>query len=342
MLFRKKSPQVLKIIALSLGFIIVSANAKTYDWQMPENGTLTVNITRGALLIVTREDNKPQVSLDLQKVNITRESTLTTRKIIGDIPSEEPQWSVNGQAAKLTLPAPADIDLQKVKGVTAALILPADGQYEINGALSDVYLKSTKNNIRINVVNGKVNAQNAVSGDIAIDVMNGDILTKDMKSDLSLKLRSGSLTDKGSEGAMNIDLVSGDLTLNSLAKSLHIRQTTGTQNIDAPACENFSNDLQTGSGIIRLGTSLTKGAVFSADGEITAVIPADWHGKIVAQGITGNNIVNQLSEQKPESVKPPLADERLELTQGNAGNAGITLSTIGGVFTLQHPAQEGK
>ncbi|WP_213135075.1 DUF4097 family beta strand repeat-containing protein [Citrobacter sp. FP75] len=337
-----KTLSVLSAVILFLGLLTTSVKAKEYNWQLPENSTLTVNVARGALLIVTRNDNKPQVTLDLQKVNIARESTLTTRKITGDISSEEPQWSINGQAATLTLPAPADIDLQKVKGVTAALSIPAGGQYEINGTLSNVYLKGTKNNIRINVINGKVNAQNAVSGDVAIDVMNGDILTEAMKSNLSLKLRSGSLTDKGSEGAMNIDLVSGDLTLNSLTKSLHIRQTTGTQAVDAPFCENFSNDLQTGSGTIRLGTPLTKGNIFSADGEITTVIPVDWQGKIIAKGVTGHNIVNQLSEQKPESVKPPLADEHLELIQGTAENAEITLSTIGGVFTLQHPTQGGK
>lgn len=342
MLSEKNNLQVLKIIALALGFMAASVDATTYDWPMPENNTLTVNLARGALLILTREDNKSLVSLDLQNVDIARESTLTTRKIIGDIPSKEPQWSVHGQTTTLTLPAPSDLDIQKVKGVTAVLSLPAGGQYEINGTLLDVYLKGTKNNIRINVINGKVTAQNAVSGDVVIDMMNGDILTEAMKSDLSIKLRSGSLSDKGSEGAMNIDLVSGDLTLNSLVKSLRIRQTTGTQTIDAPACENFSNDLQTGSGKIHLGTSLVNGHIFSADGKITMVIPADWQGRVVADGITGNNIVNQLSKKMPESVEPPLADERLELTQGQAENAGITLSTIGGVFTLQHPVQEGK
>ncbi|NTZ52818.1 DUF4097 family beta strand repeat-containing protein [Citrobacter gillenii] len=333
-------PQWPCVIALSLCLLTVSADAKKYDWSLPENGTLTVNIARGALLIVTRDDGKPQVSLDLQKVNIAQESTLTTRKITGDLPSEEPQWSLDGQTATLTLPAPADIDLQKVKGVTAALILPATGQYQINGTLSDVYLKGTKNTIRINVVNGKVDAQNAVSGNVSIDVINGHIRTEAMKSDLSLKLRSGSVTDERSEGTMAVDLVNGDLTLNSQAQTIRIRQTTGKQTINAPACENFSNDLQTGSGTIRLGTPLIKGHIFSADGEIATIIPADWQGKIIADGVTGNNIVNQLSQQKPTSAKRPLSDEHLELAQGKPGNTQITLSTIGGVFTLQ-PAEQG-
>lgn len=332
----------LKILAFLLGFIAISLNAKTYDWPLPENGTLTVNIARGALLIVTRDDGKPQVSLDLQKVNIAREDSLTTRKILGEIPSEEPQWSVNGQSATLNLPAPADIDLQRVKGVTAALRLPATGQYEINGTLSDVYLTGTNNVIKINVVNGKVSAKNAVGGNVSIDVIKGDIATKGMKSDLSLKLRSGSLVDNNSEGTIAVDLVQGDLTLNSLAKTIAIRQTTGSQTIDAPACVNFSNDLQTGTGSVRLGAPLAKGKIFSADGEFRVTLPADWQGKIVADGVTGNNIINQLSEQKPVAAQSPLSDERLELAQGTAPTALMSLSTIGGVFTLSHAAQGSK
>ncbi|EFE07726.1 hypothetical protein [Citrobacter youngae] len=340
MLSGKHVSQLLGVVTFSLGLLTTPAEAKRYDWSLPENGTLTVNIARGALLIMTRDDGKSQVSLDVQKINIARESTLTTRKIIGEIPSEEPQWSLAGQAATLTLPAPSDIDLQKVKGVTAALILPSTGQYEINGTLSDVYLKGTKNNIRINVVNGKVIAQNAAAGTISIDVMKGSISTEAMKSDLSLKLRSGSLTDKDSTGAMVVDLVNGDLTLNSSAKSINIRQTTGKQTINALVCETFSNDLQTGNGTVRLGMPLVKGHIFSADGEITTIIPAGWQGKIVADGVTGNNIVNRLSEQKPIPVKPPLSDERLELVQGQTGTSEIALSTIGGVFTIQ-PSEPG-
>ncbi|MCU6176155.1 hypothetical protein [Citrobacter cronae] len=340
MITGNKIPLTLSAFAFAIGLLTTSVSAKTYDWQLPENGSLTINIPRGALLIVTRDDGKPLVSLDLQKIDISRESTLTTRKITGDIPSEEPQWLVNGQAATLTLPTPADIDLQKVKGVTAAISLPKSGQYDINGTLSNIYLKGTKNNLRINVVNGKVIAQNAAAGTVSIDVMNGSISTEAMKSDLSLKLRSGSLTDKGSDGAMNIDLVSGDLTLNSSAKSINIRQTTGKQTIDALASETFSNDLQTGSGTVRLGIPLVKGQIFSADGEITTIIPAGWQGNIVANGVTGNNIVNKLSEQKPIPVKPPLSDERLELVQGQARVSQITLSTIGGVFTIQ-PSEAG-
>lgn len=342
MLFKKKNSLTLNVIVLFLGLLTMPADAKKYDWQLPKNGMLKVNIARGTLLIVTRNDGNPVVSLDVQKVNIAHESSLPTRKILGDLPSEEPKWSINDQAATLTLPAPADIDLQKVKGVTATLSLPATGQYEINGTLADVYIKDTSSPIKINVVNGKVTAQNAVRGNVSIDVMKGDILTEAMKSDLSLKLRSGSLVDKNSEGKMVVDLVNGDLNLNSLARMIYIRQTTGTQTIVAPACENFSNDLQTGSGTVQLGLSLLKGKIFSADGDITTSIPANWQGKIVADGISGKNIVNNLSEQKPKTVKPPLSDERLELTQGKLSGAEITLSTIGGVFTLQHSEQGSK
>lgn len=329
----------LRILAFLLGCLAIPLNAKTYDWPLPENGTLTVNIARGALLIVTRDDGKPEVSLDLQKVNIAREDSLTTRKITGDLPSEEPQWEVNGQVATLTLPAPADIDLQRVKGVTAALRLPATGQYQINGTLSDIYLRDTNNLIKINVVNGNVAAQNARGGHVSIDVLKGNITTEAMKSDLLLKLRSGSLTDKNSEGNMTVDLVKGDLTLNSQAKTIGIRQTTGTQTINAPACVNFTHDLQTGSGTVQLGMPLVKGNIFSADGELKVTIPASWQGKIVADGVTGNNIINQLSEQKPVASQPPLSDERLELTQGAASAAAMSLSTIGGVFTLSHVGQ---
>ncbi|CBG90535.1 hypothetical protein [Citrobacter rodentium] len=333
----------LKALAFLLGFIAIPLNAKTYDWPLPENGTLTVNIARGALLIVTRDDGKPQVSLDMQKVNIAREASLTTRKITGDISSDEPQWSPDGQNATLTLPAPADIDLQKVKGVTAALSLPATGQYEINGTLTDIYLKGTKNNIRVNVVDGKVNAQNALSGSVSLDVMKGEILTEAMKVPVSVKLRSGNLTDKNSEGPLTLDLVKGDLTLNSLSETIHIRQTTGTQNIHALACETFSNNLQTGNGKIHFGTVLAKGDIFSADGEIITVIPASWQGKIIAEGITGNNIINQLSAQKPVAIKAPLSDEYLEIAHGKVPDKSImTLKTVGGVFTLQPEGQGSK
>ncbi|WP_034457764.1 hypothetical protein [Buttiauxella noackiae] len=342
MLSAKKISFVLHALALSLGLLAASAFAKTYDWPLPENTTLTVNIPRGALLIVTRVDGKQQVSLDLKKVNIARESSLTSRKITGDIPSEEPLWSIKGSSATLTFPTPADIDLQKVTGVSAALILPATGEYEINGTLSDVYLKDTKNTLRVKVVNGKVIAQNAAAGDVAIDVLNGSITTEGMKGKLSLKLRSGTLTDKGSQGDLDVDLVNGDLLLNSASKTLHIKQITGKQTIDAQACEVFTNDLQTGSSEIRLGSKLKKGSIVSAGGEITTLVADDWQGKIVAEGVSGNNIINHLSDLKPTAVKPPLSDERLELTQGAAPAAQLTLSTVGGGVTLQHALQAGK
>lgn len=331
-----------RVIALTLGLVTASASAKNYDWPLPENASLTVNIPRGALLILTRTDGKPLVSLDLQKIHIVRDSSLKTRQITGDIPSEEPLWTQQGTTATLNLPAPADIDLQKVKGVTAALVLPATGEYEINAGLSDVYLKDTKNTLRIKAVNGKVLAQNASAGNVSIDVLNGSITTEGMKGNLSLKLRGGTITDKGSQGEMNIDLINGDVLLNSSAKTLHIKQITGNQTIDAQACEVFTNDLQTGSSTIRLGSGLKKGEIVSAGGEIVTLIADDWQGNIIAEGISGNNIINHLSDMKPIATKPLLTDERLELTQGSKPYARLTLSTVGGVLTLQHPQQAGK
>lgn len=336
------SPVMLQVITLTLGMWTLSATAKNYDWPLPEKTSLTVNIPRGALLITTRVDGKQEVSLDLQKVAIARESSLNSRKITGDIPSEEPVWAVNGTNATLSFPRPADIDLQKVTGVTAVLFLPANGEVQINGTLSDIYLRNTTNTLRVKVVDGKVSAQKGSAGNVSIDVLNGSITTESMKSNLSLKLRGGIITDKGSQGEIDVDLINGDLRLNSSAKTLHIKQITGKQTIDARACEIFTNDLQTGSSEIQLGSALKKGKIVSAGGEITAFIADDWQGKIIAEGIGGNNIINYLSEIRPIAATPPFTDERLSLTQGTKPDAQLTLSTVGGVLTLQHPQQTGK
>lgn len=332
----------LKILAFTLGSLALSAQAKTYDWPLNENATLTINIAKGTLLINTRDDGKPQVSLDLQHMDMVRDSSLTTLKATNEIPSEEPQWSVSEQGTTLTLPSPAAIDLQQVKGITAALTLPATGHYVINGTLVNVQLTGTKSDIRVNVVNGKVTAQNAPTGNVAIDVLMGEIATQGMKGDLSLKLRSGSVADKGSQGNIDVELVNGDLTLDSLAKKMVIRQAIGKQTINAPACENFTNDLQTGTGVIRLGASLITGNIFTVDGELTTIIADDWQGTIVAEGKKSNGIINHLTEQRPVVVTPLLPDERLELTQGKTPAARLNLATVAGVFTLQHPEQAGK
>lgn len=347
----KYSKLILSLLVVLIFFSVIShfvisptnaANAKRYDWPLPSNTLLEINITKGTLRVIPREDDKQQVSLVLDDVDITRESSYNTRKITGELPSEEPLWAIKDSSATLTLPTPADIDLQKVTGVSATIMLPATGTYEINGTLSDINLQNTKSNIKIKIVNGKISAQDATAGDVMIDVLNGSIATEDMKSNLWLKLRSGTITDRGSQGDMDVDLVNGDLILHSATKAMRIKQITGKQFIDAQTCEFFINDLQTGSSEIRFGSKLKKGEIISAGGEVTTFVADDWQGKIVAKGISGNNIINHLSELGPTTIEtPPLTDERLELALGKIPDAQLLLSTVGGVLTLQHSQQVG-
>ncbi|PKH26979.1 hypothetical protein CIG19_04085 [Enterobacterales bacterium CwR94] len=328
--------------ALALGIFMAPVQAKTYDWPLPTTGSVTIDIPRGSLTVLTRDDDKSRISLDLESVDVARESTRVTRKVTGDLPDETPQWFLTAQGATLKLPEPAAIDFLKVGGVTATLTLPASGKYVINGRLVDIEMKGAKSDISVNVVDGNVMAQQALGGNLSISVMHGGITTRSMKSNLALKVSSGNITDQDSEGDIAVDLVSGALTLDSQAKAITIRQITGEQHLNLPASVTFVNDLQTGTSILRLGSALKRGEIETAQGDITVIVTEAWQGSIVADSINAHHLINQLSSDKPQPSRPPLSDERLEITRGKADAGQLKLSTLAGKITLQRPVKAGE
>lgn len=325
----------IKTLAMFCVIVTPMVHGEEFSWQLPQHTPLTINMSVGALRVITRDDTKNEVSLDLENVDVLRDVSQPSLKVTGETPIVKPQWALGKEEATLTLPAPADIDFEKVTGVNGTLRLPVGGNYTINGTRSNIALDKTEAFlITINVVNGNVTATNTAGGNILIGVLNGDITTEAVASNLSLSVKRGAITDKNSTGDLAIQLVNGNLNLDTAAKNIAIHQITGKQTIAALQCVDFTDDLQTGSSSIAYGPALKTGSVETTTAEASVTVDKTWQGKIVAESKTGQRITNQISEQKPATVDSLLPDERLEIKKGS-GDAALYMKSVSGMLILK-------
>lgn len=325
----------IKTLAMFCVIVTPMVHGEEFSWQLPQNTPLTINMSVGTLRVITRDDSKNEVSLDLENVDVVRDVSQPSLKVTGEAPIMKPQWASGKEKSTLTLPAPADIDFEKVTGVNGILRLPVGGNYVINGTRSNIALDKTEAFlITINVVNGNVTATNTAGGNIFIDVLNGDITTEAAASNLSLSVKRGNITDKNSTGDLAIQLVNGNLNLDTAAKNIAIHQITGKQTIAALQCVDFTDDLQTGSSSIAYGPVLKMGSVETTTAESTITIDKQWQGLIEAESKTDSTLTNQISEQKPAVIDALLPEARLEIKKGSA-NSSLKIKTVSGKVVLQ-------
>lgn len=305
----------------------------------PAGTPLTIELEKGRLSVIGRDDDNPTATLTINTLELTRPENDPVRQL-SELPPvvQEVRILPEGKGQRVILPAPPSLDLMQVSGVHANLSVPKHftGVLNIRGKLVDLDLHSFSGTVSASTLSGKTTARD-LHGIIHLYNQLGSLQTHNLNGTLRLQQAVGDLTDTASQGNVSYKVIRGQLTVDSQAKEISIEQVDGTQKIQATQATRLSDNLQTGQAILLLPASLQQGDIQTVNAALSIQVAPEFAGTLQLNGGAGGDIVNQLTTEQAQPIHQPLPDKALTLQRG-AADTKITISTINSTITLL-PAQ---
>lgn len=301
----------------------------------PAGTPLTIELEKGRLNVIGRDDDNPIVTLTINRLELMRPENDQARQLAELPPAvQEVRIKPEGKGQRVMLPAPPSLDLMQVSGVHANLAVPKHftGELNIRGKLVDLNLQSFSGTLSANTLTGKTTASD-LHGIIHLYNQLGSLQTHNLNGTLQLQQAVGDLTDTASQGSVSYRIIRGQLTVDSQAKEIRIEQINGTQKIQASQATRFSDNLQSGQATFLLPTSLQQGDIQTVNAALSVQVAPDFAGTLQLYGGAGGDIINQLTTEQAQPIHLPLPDKALTLQRG-ASDAKITVSTINSTITL--------
>ncbi|MGL4269723.1 MAG: hypothetical protein ACRCR6_08085 [Plesiomonas sp.] len=309
------------------------------EMNWPAGTPLTIELEKGRLSVIGRDDDKPTATLTINTLELTRPENDPVRQL-SELPPvvQEVRILPEGKGQRVILPAPPSLDLMQVSGVHANLAVPKHftGVLNIRGKLMDLDLHSFSGTVSASTLSGKTTARD-LHGIIHLYNQLGSLQTHNLNGTLRLQQAVGDLTDTASQGNVSYKVIRGQLTVDSQAKEISIEQVDGTQKIQATQATRLSDNLQTGQATLLLPASLQQGNIQTVNAALSIQVAPEFAGTIQLNGGAGGDIVNQLTTEQAQPIHLPLPDKALTLQRG-AADTKITVSTINSTITLL-PAQ---
>jgi len=301
----------------------------------PAGTPLTIELEKGRLSVIGRDDDKPTVTLTINTLELTRPENDPARRL-AELPPvvREVRIQPKGKGQRVILPMPPSLDLMQVSGVHANLAVPKHftGVLNIRGKLVDLDLQSFSGTVSANMLTGKTTARD-LHGIIHLYNQFGSLQTHNLNGTLRLQQAVGELTDTASQGNVFYKVISGQLTVDSQAKEISIEQIDGTQKIQATQATRLSDNLQTGQATLLLPAILQQGDIQTVNAALSVQVAPEFAGTLQLNGGAGGDIVNQLTTEQAQPIHLPLPDKALTLQLG-AADTKITVSTINSTITL--------
>lgn len=304
----------------------------------PAGTQLTVELEKGRLSVIGRDDDKPTVTLTINVLELTRPENDQARQLAElPAPIREVRVQADGKNQRVILPAPPSLDLMQVSGVQATLAVPGHYQDVLNirGKQVDLDLQHFSGTLSASTLTGKMTA-NDLQGIIHLYNQLGSLHTSNLSGTLHLKQAVGVLNDTASQGTVFYQVIRGQLTANSQANDISIEQIDGTQKIQATQATRFSDNLQSGQATIRIPASVQQGEIQTVSAALSVQVAPDFAGTVQVNGGAGGNIVNQLTSEQARPIHLPLPDKALTLQRGSS-DAKMAISTINSTITLLPP-----
>lgn len=309
------------------------------EMNWPAGTPLTIELEKGRLSVIGRDDDNPTATLTINTLELTRPENDPVRQL-SELPPvvQEVRILPEGKGQRVILPAPPSLDLMQVSGVHANLAVPKHftGVLNIRGKLVDLDLHSFSGTVSASTLSGKTTARD-LHGIIHLYNQLGSLQTHNLNGTLHLQQAVGDLTDTASQGNVSYKVIRGQLMVDSQAKEISIEQVDGTQRIQATQATRLSDNLQTGQATLLLPASLQQGDIQTVNAALSIQVAPEFAGTLQLNGGAGGDIVNQLTTEQAQPIHLPLPDKALTLQRG-AADTKITVSTINSTITLL-PAQ---